>query len=252
MPLPYDRVVDPLAARAALNLDPARQLTRDVVETAYRNALWAHHPSRYPDATSRRTAEGWAMTLGEAHAALLAETDAGAVAVAASHPSTPDLRRGLTKGWIAGIAAGASLLVIGVIVALAFGVSALSQRVAELAEPQLDVVPTDDSVEQYSSAETLFNFPSSLEYYSDGRLADQCPAEHEQGCWEAAITPENDCAIMTVSIGYATTLEQQTTDYIESLRFYDTVAGETIPVVFGNDDYPYAWVLDVACHDQPE
>ncbi|MGH3703612.1 MAG: hypothetical protein ACRDT9_03180, partial [Agromyces sp.] len=157
----------------------------------------------------------------------------------------------LSKGWIVGIVAGASVLVIGLVVGLVFGVTALTERLTELAEPQYEGGFDSETVEHYSAPETMFSFPAALEFYTDDRYREQCSAEMEQ-CWVAGIIPEGDCKIMTVSIGYATEESQQTPDYVQTLRFYDIVAGETIPAVTSNDDYPLAWVMAVTCHDQPE
>ncbi len=239
--------MESIAARAALSLDPAATLSPERIEAAYRAAAWARHPSRYPDAESRHAAELWAATLQQARATLLAESAASASASAAG----PAPRRGLSKAWIAGIVAGASVVVIGLIVGLVFGITALTERLTELAEPQLEGGFDSETVEHHSAAETMFSFPAALEFYSDDRYMEQCSTELEQ-CWVAGVIPENDCKIMTVSIGYAMQEEQQTPDYVQTLRFYDIVAEETVPAVSSNDDYPLAWVMDVTCHDQPE
>ncbi|KRC58667.1 hypothetical protein ASE14_19190 [Agromyces sp. Root81] len=237
--------MESIAARAALNLDPALRLTPDGIEAAYRAALWARHPWRYPDGESRRSAEQWATTLGEARATLLAESAADR----AAHATTPASRRGLSTGWIVGIVAGGTAIVVGLIVALAFGVSALSERVTELAEPPFEGGSDSETVEHYSAAETMFGFPAALEYYFDERYLDQCSLEFEQGCWTAGVIPESDCEIMIVSISFASTEEQATSDFDQTLRFFDVVAGETTPVVYGNDEYASSWIQDVTCNE---
>ncbi|MFB9310638.1 hypothetical protein BJY17_003543 [Agromyces hippuratus] len=237
--------METIAARAALNLDPVRALAPEQIESAYRAEAWARHPSRYPDAESRYAAESWAMTLQQARAALLAES--AAFGAASTAPPVP--RRGLSTGWIAGIVAGASVVVIGLVVALAFGVSALTQRVTELAEPEFDSGTTSETVERFSAAETGFTFPAAIEYYDDGRYAGQCSAEYEQGCWMAAVIPEGDCSIMIVSVAFAETLEQEESDYVQTLRFFDVVAGEPTPVVYGDDDYASSWLADITCNE---
>ena len=239
--------MESIAARAALSLDPAATLSPERIESAYRAAAWARHPSRYPDAESRRAAELWAATLQQARATLLAESAASASASAAG----PAPRRGLSKGWIAGIVAGASVVVIGLVVGLVFGVTALTERLTELAEPQLEGGFDSEAVDHYSAPETMFTFPAALEHYTDDRYMEQCSFEFEQ-CWVSGIIPERDCEIMTVTVGYASDNEQLTPDHIETLRFSDIVGGETVAAVSGNDDYSLSWVVDVVCHDQTE
>ncbi|SIO21705.1 hypothetical protein [Agromyces cerinus] len=237
--------MESIAARAALNLEPARALAPERIEAAYRAEAWARHPSRYPDAESRHAAESWATTLQQARATLLAES----AAFGAANTAPPAPRRGLSTGWIVGIVAGGSVIVIGLIVALAFGVTALGQRVAEIAEPQFDSGTSSETVERFSVAETGFTFPAAIEYYDDWRYADQCSAEYEQGCWMAAVIPESDCSIMIVSVAFAETLEQEDADYIQTLRYFDVVAGEPTPVVYGDDDYASSWLADITCNE---
>ena len=237
--------MESIAARAALNLDPAIALSPEGIESAYRTAAWARHPSRYPDAETRHTAESWASTLQQARATLLAESAAFGVA----NMTPPAPRRGLSTGWIVGIVAGGTAIVVGLVVALAFGVSALTQRVTELAEPQFDAGTNSETVERYSASEMGFTFPAAIEYYDDGRYADLCSAEHEQGCWTAGVVPESDCSIMIVSVGFAKTMEQETVDYVQTLRYFDVVAGEPTPVVYGDDDYASSWLVDITCNE---
>ncbi|MGW9631031.1 hypothetical protein ACWGST_10035 [Agromyces sp. NPDC055520] len=237
--------MESIAARAALNLDPVLMLTPESIEAAYRTAAWARHPSRYPDAEGRAAAETWATTLGQARATLLAESAAAGTAFSV-HPAP---RPGLSTGCIVGIAAGASVLVIGLIVGLAFGVTALTERVTELAEQPFDDGSNAEPIEHYSAEETAFTFPAALEYYPDGRYADQCSYEFEQGCWMAAVIPEAQCDTLIVTVSFATTLDQQTSDYDQTLRFFDVAASETTPVVYGNDDYASSWIQDVTCNE---
>ncbi|MFB9310640.1 hypothetical protein ACFFRL_15710 [Agromyces hippuratus] len=97
----------------------------------------------------------------------------------------------------------------------------------------------------------MFSFPAALEHYTDDRYMEQCSTEFEQ-CWVTGIIPERDCKIMTVTIGYASDNEQLTPDHVQTLRFSDVVAGETVAAVSGNDDYSLAWVVDVTCHNRSE
>ena len=241
---PYDLVVESIAARAALNLDPAIALSPESIEAAYRTAAWARHPSRYPDAEGRHAAEVWATSLEQARATLLAESAATGFA----NPTKPAPRRGLSKGWIAGIVAGASVLVIGLIVGLVFGVTALTERMTEFTQPELEGGFDSEAVDHYSAAETMFTFPAALEHYTDGRYTEQCPLDFEQGCWTSAVIPEEECEIMIVTISFASTLEQETSDYDQTLRYFDVAAGETTPVVYGNDEYASSWIQDVTCN----
>ena len=259
---PYDRAVDPITARRVLRIFPDAPLTADLIERAHAGESAARHPSRYPDGPDRAHAEEWMRTLGTARGVLLAE-----VAATTAH-AAPDLaatvnaspKRGLSRGAVIGIVAGAVALVL-LVVGGAVGITALIGTVGEATRaletefaspPAPDDTPSgEDSphVERYTADETLFTFPAALEFYTDGRLSDECGPEHAQGCWQAAVFTEADCAIMTVSMGYATTEAQPEPDLVESLRFYDVVAGASTHVVFGNDDFDYGWIIDVTCHD---
>ena len=239
--------MESIAARAALGLDPATPLSPERIEAAYRAAAWARHPSRYPDADSRHAAEAWATTLGQARATLLAES----VVPAPESAADPAPRRRLSKGWIAGIVAGASVVVIALVVGFVFGVSALTDRLTELAEPPLEGGYDSKTVDHYSAPETGFTFPAALEHYDDDRYMEQCSLEFER-CWVSGIIPERDCKVMTVTVGYASDNEQMTPDHVETLRFSGIVGGETVAAVSGNDDYSLSWIVDVVCHDQSE
>ena len=190
------------------------------------------------------------------------------VAATTAH-AAPDLaatvnaspKRGLSRGAVIGIVAGAVALVL-LVVGGAVGITALIGTVGEATralETEFASPPASDDtssdadldVDHYTADETFFTFPAAMELYSDGadrRLESGAP-EHAQGCWQAAVFTEADCAIMTVSMGYATTEVQPEPDLVESLRFYDVVAGALTDVVFGNDDFDYGWMIDVTCHD---
>ncbi|MFB6611903.1 hypothetical protein ACFCVO_16360 [Agromyces sp. NPDC056379] len=237
--------MESIAARAALNLDPAITLTPESIDAAYRTAAWARHPSRYPDAESRHAAELWATTLQQARATLLAESSVSEPA----DPGSPAPRRGLSKGWIAGIVAGASVVVIGLIVGLVFGVTALTERFTELAKQQPE--GEWEPAEFIPSNELMFTFPASIEWYSDGRHLDQCPTDAINGCWDVAVIPEDDCDAMLVELGFTGTPADPVSTY-EEREFNDARAGEPSIVVFWNNAAESAWISDVRCLDAEE
>jgi hypothetical protein len=107
------------------------------------------------------------------------------------------------------------------------------------------------SVEHYYSGETLYTFPAALEIYSDGRYWAECPAEHEQGCWEMALITESDCAALEVTLGFSIDETAWEPDATELARIDDVTGYAATPVVFGNDDYPYGWITEVVCLDEP-
>ncbi|WP_157356828.1 hypothetical protein, partial [Agromyces sp. NDB4Y10] len=105
--------MDPNIARQVLRLDAVAPLSPAIVEDAFARESWERHPSRYPDAEGRASAEAWAATLAEARAALLRE--AGSAAVGAWPGSTDaavpaPARRGLSRGAVVGIVAGSVAL----------------------------------------------------------------------------------------------------------------------------------------------
>ncbi|WP_350349458.1 hypothetical protein ABIQ69_05955 [Agromyces sp. G08B096] len=238
--------MDPNTARTLLRLDPVAPLTPTTVEEAFRAELWARHPSRYPDDEGRRAAVGWAETLGEARRVLL-ET----IAPQQAFTQPPRPSRGLSGGWIAGIAATAAVLVLGLAAGIAFALPAVLDRMT-LAAPVGGDGTGDDGVIHYGSGATAFTFPAELEYYTDGRFAADCPVEFEQGCWEGAIFPEADCNVLTVWVGFASDPSVMEPEETRTLRFTAIGAGELVPLVYGHDDYADAWITDVVCHDLPE
>ncbi|MFF2494767.1 hypothetical protein [Agromyces sp. NPDC058064] len=189
-----------------------------------------------------------AVQPGAGPSAWAAAVTAGSAAPATTTPRAPERRRRLGAGWIVGIAAGVVLLV-ALMVGVVYGAVALGERLSTFAESSEGASSDDPDVDHYTARETMFSFPAALELYWDGRYTSDCPIEYELGCWEAAVIPEASCAIMTVSYAFATTEDQLEPDLVESDRFYDIEAGETVPIVFGNDEYDYGWPLDVVCHD---
>lgn len=240
--------MDPNTARGALRLDPAEPLTLQSVDAAYQRELWERHPSRYPDAEGRAAAEAWVVTLGRAHAALVAEVQRPVPASAASS-GTATARRGLSRTAVVGIVAG-GVVAVALFVAAGVGVYSLVRDATGVAIEQAEAY-AEESVEHYYSGETLYTFPAALEIYSDGRYWAECPAEHEQGCWEMALITETDCAELEVTLGFSTDETTWEPDATELVRIDEVTGYAATPVVFGNDDYPYGWITEVVCLDEP-
>ncbi len=292
---PYDRAVDPITARRVLRIFPDAPLTADLVERAHAAESAARHPSRYPEGEDRARAEEWARTLGTARAVLLAEANASGqhppvAAPVASVPAVapvspvgplgatpgwqapaplpaPDLaaavnaprRRGLSRGAVIGIVAGAVALVL-LVVAGVVGISGLVDTVSEATralETESAPSPDDTSldgddlpdVERYSAEETFFTFPAAVELYFDGRYNADCPMDYVEGCWQAAIITEADCEALEVQLGFANDPDAADAEHLATMDFTNVVAGEAVPVVFGQDEYDSGWLNDVRCLD---
>lgn len=249
--------MDPNTARGVLNLDPAEPLTLQSVDDAYQRELWTRHPSRYPDSEGRAAAEAWRVTLGSAHAALVAEV----MRPAPSNVAVEAPRRRLSGGAIAGIVVAgvvaAALFIavgVGVFTLVRDGTEAVIQQADGYADESVDESAGalgDETVERYQSGETLYSFPSALEIYWDGRYSAECPAEHELGCWETALFTESDCGAMQVTLGYSAEETAWKPDATELVIIEDVTADAATPVVFGNDEYPYGWIDEVVCLDEP-
>lgn len=277
----YDRPVDPYTARQLLRIFPDAPLTVDLVDRAYSGESWARHPSRYPDPVQRQQAEAWAASLEIARDVLLREvgrpawlgapvephapaapspftapsfTVPGSAAPPMPTPSVaapggptfaPARRRGLRWPAVAGIVAG-SLAVLALIVVAAVGATrALSTAVTDA---QRDVENT--MVDRYQSGETLFEFPAALEYYYDGRYDELC-IDAENGCWEAALFTESDCAALQIVVAYSDDPDAWQGEHEVTLDVENVVAYEATPFVFGDDAYDYGWVQQVTCLDAP-
>jgi len=247
--------VDPITARQVLRIFPDAPLTVELVERAYSEEYWARHPSRYQDSTQRREAEQWAGTLATARQVLLQEAG---TATATDAAAAPPRKRGLSGGAIAGIVAGGvallALVTFGVIgaVSLVTQVATTAQEaIEEASESNGSSGSDEDGVERYESSETYFAFPAALEFYTDGRYDDQCSTEHEQGCWEAALFTESDCATLQVQLGFSNDADALVPDVTDTIEIDDVVAGEATPVVYGNDDYAYGWINQVTCLGSP-
>ncbi|HEU4756869.1 MAG TPA: hypothetical protein VFS72_09430 [Agromyces sp.] len=245
--------MDPNTARGVLRLDPAEPLTLHSVDDAYQRELWTRHPSRYPDTEGRAAAEAWRVTLGSAHAALVAEVMRPAPPTAAV--GAP--RRRLSGGAIAAIVV-AGVVAAALFVAVGVGVFSLVRDGAEAVIQQADGYADesggasgDQAVERYEAGETLYAFPSALEVYWDGRYSAECPAEHELGCWEMALFTESDCRALQVTLGYSAEETAVEPDATELLTIEGVTGDAATPVVFGNDQYPYGWINEVVCLDEP-
>lgn len=251
--------MDPNTARHLLHLDPVQPLTAEAVETAFQREAWARHPSRYPDGDDRRSAEAWAATLAEARASLRAvsgttaeqwpmadvsQVDGPAASVGGTG-GRPAPRRGLSRGAIIGIVAGATALVL-LVVGVSVGVAMLVPRFTEFLAAEQQGDPEAPPSEYVPSSELFFTFPASIEWYGDGRHLDQCPPEAANGCWDVAVIPEQDCAAMIVELGFSGTSEMPRSTY-EEREFDDVSAGDRVVLVFWNDDSESAWIHDVIC-----
>ena len=94
-----------------------------------------------------------------------------------------------------------------------------------------------------------FAFPAALELYGDNRYGDECPADYEQGCWQAALFTEADCDTLQVQLGFANDAEAAFPEYFEAVEKQDVIGYEATIVVFGHDDYGYGWINQVTCLD---
>jgi hypothetical protein len=249
--------VDPNTARGVLRLDPAEPLTLQSVDDAYQRELWTRHPSRYPDNEGRAAAEAWRVTLGSAHAALVAEV----MRPAPSNVAVAAPRRRLSGGAIVGIVV-AGVVALALFIAVGVGVVSLVREATAAVIQQADGyadesaddsanAPGDETVERYRAGETLYSFPSALEIYWDGRYSAECPAEHEFGCWEMALFTESDCGTMQVTLAFSVEEAGWDADATELVMIRDVTADAATPVVFGNDEYPYGWIAEVVCLDEP-
>lgn len=277
--------MNPNTARHVLRIAPDAPLTADLVEAAFTREVRARHPSLYPDAEGRAAAQAWAGTLESARTQLLTlctaaptwtppgapsagtwQTPASSepirtaptgpapgVAPTALETSGPEPRGRRSRGVIIGLAAGGAALALATAGAV-WGISAAAPRVIESIQSgvdRLDSAASAAGVERYFSGETLYTFPAALEIYSDDRYGDRCDEEFAQGCWQMALFTEQNCTSMEVVLAFSnhetSPKPQSTTPTFES-----NVEGNTATViVFGDDDYDYAWISEVICHDEP-
>ncbi|MGX5696330.1 hypothetical protein ACWKWP_09045 [Agromyces soli] len=234
--------MDPLSARATLQIDPTVPLSASLIESAFEREAALRAPSRYPDDAGRRAALAWRARLDDARAVLLAQLDA--------RPARA--RRGLGAWPTVAIVGGALVVVAGLAVAAGFGAVAIGERLSQLAEEHEAA-----SVQHYQPGETLFTFPASLEYYADGRLSHLCDPELA-ACWEGAVFTNADCSELTVHLGYWRSMPPSDgdaistePDVVDTVRIDDVLAYEQTPVVFGDDRYELGAIVDLTCSDPP-
>ncbi|MBM7505358.1 hypothetical protein ACFPER_17870 [Agromyces aurantiacus] len=156
----------------------------------------------------------------------------------------PRRRAGLITGIVA---AGAGVLAL--IGGAAFGATKLAEQVIGDASQVADEPWFTGETVHYSADETLFTFPAALEEYYDGRYTARCPADLDYGCWEWGVIAEAACASLEVDVEYAAEETAWTGDDRETLSFSDVAAGGVTPLVFGHNEYEWAWVADVRCLD---
>jgi hypothetical protein len=96
---------------------------------------------------------------------------------------------------------------------------------------------------RWSSEDTGFYVLGTLEIHDDGRLDELCPDGFTRGCWQATIVPEDTCG--RLSIQYSFRVEDGTDQSHVTWRTAE--AGESVNVVFGNDDAEHGWISHVAC-----
>lgn len=245
--------MDPITARRVLRIFPDAPLTVELVERAYSEEYWARHPSRYQDPAQRRQAEQWAASLASARDVLLRE--AGTATAIPDAATTPQPRRGLSGGAIAGIVAGGvallALVTFGIIGAVNLATQAATTAQEAIEEEIEDATGGDSGavsdVERYESSETFFTFPAAMELYLDGRYDAECSLEYTQGCWQSALFTEADCDTLQVQLGFSNDADALLPDHLETVEIDDVVAEDATPVVWGNDDYGYGWINQVTC-----
>lgn len=275
--------MDPNIARQVLRLDPLAPLTVETVEAAFARESWERHPSRYPDAAGREAAAAWAASLAEARVSLLHSIETTDAARPAVFPWAPPTQRvqatngptplaptgptasapapagsaapqgnprrgGRRVALVLGIVA-ASAGVLALIGGAAFGATRLAEQVVEGASDFAEDPYWTGETVRYPADETRFTFPAAVEEYYDGRYSGRCPAEYDYGCWEMAIITESSCALLEVDLEFTDDEAAWRGDHQEVLAITEVTAGEPTPVVFGNNDYEWAWLADVRCLD---
>ena len=151
-------------------------------------------------------------------------------------------------GLVVGIVA-ASAGVIALIGGAAFGATRLAEQLVDDASALAEDPWLTGETVRYSADEMLFTFPAAVEEYYDGRYSGRCPAEYDFGCWEMAIITEASCASLEVDIEFTNDEAARVGDEQEILAITDVAAGAATPVVFGHNEYDWAWIADVRCLD---
>jgi hypothetical protein len=257
---PYDHAVDLNMARHVLRIFPDARLSVELIERAYAGESWARHPSLYPDAADRLRAEEWAQTLNSARDLLLADVRTAAASNLDAAAAPVPRRRGLSRGAIIGIVAGAVAL-LGLITVIGIGAATLATTTADAVNGAIGAIEASASdaasdgsgetefadVERYQSGETMYAFAAALELYNDGRLDAECPSEYKYGCWEMALFTEANCDTMEIELGFTNDIDAMLPDYVETVEKTNVLGNEPTNVVFGHDDYDFGWINQVTC-----
>ncbi|THG31307.1 hypothetical protein E6C70_13490 [Glaciibacter flavus] len=106
-----------------------------------------------------------------------------------------------------------------------------------------------DAVSHYTSGETGFTFPANLDYYNDGRNTERCSSDLVDGCWSAAVFPEQDCTLLEVTYAFSNDETSVTPDDTRTTDQAEAAAFEPVILVWGSNDYDYSWIGDVQCVD---
>ena len=163
-------------------------------------------------------------------------------------------RKRLSTGAIIGIAAG-GVAVLALVAVSIFGAVSLApssrpppRRRSNPRPAAGEIAGSEfDDVERYESSETAFTFPAAIELYNDGRLDAECPSDYLEGCWQAAVFPDQSCGTMRVELAFSDSATDPAPEHVETVEQHDAQAGEAVDVVFGHDDYDYGWINDVTC-----
>ena len=169
-------------------------------------------------------------------------------------PPPTAARNRLSTGAIIGIAAG-GVAVLELVAAAIFGAASLATQFTSTAQVAIESATGGegledsefDDVERYESSETAFTFPAAIELYNDGRLDAECPSDYLEGCWQAALFPDESCSTMRVELAFSDSPTDPEPEFVESVEQPDAQAGEPVDVVFGHDEYDYGWIIDVTC-----
>jgi hypothetical protein len=162
---------------------------------------------------------------------------------------SPAGRRGRRRvGLVVGIVA-ASAGVIALIGGAAFGATKLAERLVDSASALSEQPAWTGETVRYSADETRFTFPAAMEEYYDGRYTGRCPTEYRYGCWQMAVITEAACASLEVDIEFTNDESAWVGDEQEILAMTSVTAGAATPVVFGSNEFDWAWIANVRCLD---
>jgi hypothetical protein len=215
-------------AGQALGLTPQAATDPASIEAAYAREVELRHPSKYAEG-DRAAAEAWAGHLGAARDTLLLATR----------------RRRLGPLAVTAIVVGSVLVAAAAITPIAFLGSALVTRLAE--DPGAVLAGESQEPVHYTSGETLYTFPASVDYFVDDRYLERCSTELANGCWTAAVYPEADCALLEVSFAFSHDEDAVAPDFTRTTLQSKARAAEPVVLAWGDDDYDYSWIGDVVC-----